>query len=70
MVADDPLRTTWDGAQAVVRVTIVRAFPNCPRSIHRMELKQLSVYAPAPGHQPPEPEWKAMEVFRDYLPAE
>ena len=20
------------------------------------------------GHQPPEPEWKAMDVFRDYLP--
>jgi predicted pyridoxine 5'-phosphate oxidase superfamily flavin-nucleotide-binding protein len=66
--ADDPLLGTWEGAQAVVRVTVVRAFPNCPRYIHRMTIDQLSKYAPAPGHVPPEPEWKAMEVFRDYLP--
>jgi predicted pyridoxine 5'-phosphate oxidase superfamily flavin-nucleotide-binding protein len=69
-VADvDPLLSTWEGAQAVVRITVVRAFRNCPRYIHRMALGELSVFAPAPGHQPPEPEWKAMEAFRDYLPA-
>jgi uncharacterized protein len=68
-VADaDPLLSTWEGAQAVVRVTVVRAFPNCPRYIHRMELRELSMFAPAPGYQPPEPEWKAMEQFRNYLP--
>lgn len=65
---DDPLRSTWDGAQAVVRVTVAQAFPNCPRYIHRMALGDLSVFAPAPGHRPPEPEWKAMAEFRDYLP--
>lgn len=64
----DPLLSTWEGAQAVVRIKVVRAFPNCPRYIHQMELDQLSVFAPAPGHQPPEPEWKTMAVFRDYLP--
>jgi predicted pyridoxine 5'-phosphate oxidase superfamily flavin-nucleotide-binding protein len=69
IAAADPLLPTWEGAQAVVRVTVVRAFPNCPRYIHRMALDELSVFAPAPGHEPPEPEWKAMEVFRDYLPA-
>lgn len=68
VAVDDPLLPTWDGAQAVVRVTVVRAFPNCPRYIHRMELKALSVFAPAPGHQPPEPDWKSMAAFRDYLP--
>ncbi len=66
--SDDPLLAAWDGAQAVVRVTVVQAFPNCPRYIHRMKLEELSVYAPAPGHVPPDPEWKAMGVFRDYLP--
>lgn len=65
---DDALLASWDGAQTVVRVTVARAFPNCPRYIHRMALEQLSVFAPAPGHQPPEPAWKAMEEFRDYLP--
>lgn len=64
----DPLLPTWEGAQAVVRIKVVRAFPNCPRYIHRMVLDAFSVFAPAPGHQPPEPEWKSMEVFRDYLP--
>jgi predicted pyridoxine 5'-phosphate oxidase superfamily flavin-nucleotide-binding protein len=69
-VADvDPLLPTWEGAQAVVRVTVVRAFPNCPRYIHQMALQQLSVFAPAPGHQPPEPAWKAMEEFRGFLPS-
>ena len=65
---DDPLVASWEGAQAIVRVTVVRAFPNCPRYIHRMKVEELSKYAPAPGHDPPEPEWKAMEVFRDFLP--
>lgn len=42
----DPLLSTWEGAQAVVRITVVRAFPNCPRYIHPMELHYLSVFAP------------------------
>jgi predicted pyridoxine 5'-phosphate oxidase superfamily flavin-nucleotide-binding protein len=58
----------FDGAQAAVRVAIERIFPNCPRYIHRLELIEHSVYAPRPGHLPPEPQWKQMEVFRDALP--
>lgn len=65
---DDPLLQTWDGAQLVVRVAVERAFPNCPRYIHRMAPVELSVYAPAPGHHPPVPEWKRDEAFREYLP--
>jgi len=34
----------------MVRVRAERIFPNCPRYIHRMQLLELSVYAPAPGH--------------------
>lgn len=67
---DDALLAAFDGAQFVVRVAATRIFPNCPRYIHRMELVEPSVYAPRPGHVPPEPEWKRMEVFRDYLPRE
>jgi hypothetical protein len=58
----------FDGADAVVRVTVERVFPNCPRYIHRMDLVEHSVYAPRPDHVPPEPEWKRMDVFRDALP--
>ena len=66
--ADDPLLAEFPGAQLVVRVRAERIFPNCPRYIHRMKLLDYSVYAPRAAHEPPEPDWKRMEVFRDALP--
>ena len=66
--SDDPLLAEFPGAQSIVRVHAERIFPNCPRYIHRMELVEHSVYAPRPGHEPPEPDWKRMDVFRDALP--
>jgi predicted pyridoxine 5'-phosphate oxidase superfamily flavin-nucleotide-binding protein len=68
VAADDPLLADFPGAQLVVRVRAERIFPNCPRYIHRMELVERSVYAPRSGHEPPEPDWKRLEVFRDALP--
>lgn len=66
---DDPdVVGAWEGAQLVVRVAVERIFPNCPRYIHPMRVESLSEYAPRPGHVPPEPEWKQMEIFRDALP--
>jgi uncharacterized protein len=65
---DDDLLAGFEGAQAVVRVTVQRIFPNCPRYIHRMEVREHSVYAPAPGHVPPQPDWKQSPEFRDALP--
>jgi hypothetical protein len=67
---DDELIDSFEGAQLIVRVTAEAIFPNCPRYIHRMELAEHSVYAPQPGHVPPVPDWKQMEIFRDYLPVE
>ncbi len=64
--ADDPLLGQVEGAQLVVRVQAQAIFPNCPRYIHRMQLVEQSVYAPRPGHTPPEPGWK--KSFRDVLP--
>ncbi len=65
---DDPLRPTYPGAQLIVRVAVERIFPNCPRYIHKMRLVAHSVYAPRLDHEPPEPDWKRMEEFRDALP--
>ncbi len=65
---DGDLLSNFDGAQAVVRVDIQRIFPNCPRYVHRMQLLDYSIYAPAPGHVPPEPDWKQSADFRDALP--
>jgi uncharacterized protein len=67
---DDELLGAFEGAQLIVRVQAARIFPNCPRYIHRMEVVEPSVYAPRPGHVPPVPDWKRMEVFRDALPRE
>jgi predicted pyridoxine 5'-phosphate oxidase superfamily flavin-nucleotide-binding protein len=64
----DPLLSTFQGAQLIVRVQAKDIFPNCPRYIHRMTLEEISAYAPAADYRPPVPAWKEMEVFRDYLP--
>jgi len=65
---DDPLLGEIPGAQLIVRVRAERIFPNCPRYVHHMQLVEPSVYAPGQAHEPPEPEWKRMDVFRDALP--
>ena len=64
----DPLLAEFAGAQLVVRVTAERIFPNCPRYIDRWALVEPSPYAPAPGHEPPPPDWKRSPEFRDHLP--
>ena len=56
------------GAQLVVRVTVERIFPNCPRYIHTMKLVEHSVYAPRADQEAPTPRWKQMKEFRDALP--
>ena len=65
---DELMLEMFEGAQLVVRVEADRIFPNCPRYIHQMQMVEPSVYAPTPGHTPPVPEWKQMDVFRPYLP--
>ena len=66
---DADLLSTFEGAQLVVTVRARHIFPNCPRYIHRMALVERSAYSPRPGHRPPTPDWKKMDVFRDYLPS-
>ena len=64
----DPLLSDFPGAQLIIRVKAERIFPNCPRYIHKMKLVEHSVYAPAPGHTAPVPDWKRIPVFKDHLP--
>ena len=68
--ADDPLMGEFEGAQLMVRVRAERIFPNCPRYLHRMQLVELSAYAPCEGKVPPVPEWKKFPQFREVLPKE
>ncbi len=67
--ADDPLMGEFEGAKLVVRVEAEKIFPNCPRYIHRMQLVELSAYAPCEGKVPPIPAWKKFAEFNDVLPA-
>lgn len=65
---DDPLLSKFEGAQLVVRVQAEHIFPNCPRYIHRLPFDTLSEFTPGSGNEPPEPAWKQMDAFRDFLP--
>ena len=65
---DEEILAGFEGAQLVVRVEATNIFPNCPRYIHKMHTDEPSVYAPRTGHTPPVPDWKQMDVFKDYLP--
>ena len=52
---EDPLLSAFEGAQAVIRVTPVDIFPNCPRNIPRMRLVEESQYIPRCGAERVEP---------------
>jgi predicted pyridoxine 5'-phosphate oxidase superfamily flavin-nucleotide-binding protein len=66
--ADDPLMGEFEGAQMIVRVRAEKIFPNCPRYIHRMQLVEVSPYAPCEGKVPPVPAWKTFPQFKEVLP--
>ncbi len=65
---DDPMMAEFPGAQALVRVTPVDIFPNCPRYIPDPAAAKPSPYIPHKDEPPVEPKWKAMDMFRDVVP--
>ncbi len=67
---EDSLLAMYPGADMVVRVRAEEIFPNCPRYVHKMQMMELSVYAPRSNYEPPAPAWKQMEAFRDHLPSD
>ncbi len=65
---DDPLLADMPGGQVLIRVTPTDIFPNCPRYIPNLELKEPSPYAPAAHKQPVEPAWKTFDDYKDVVP--
>lgn len=57
----------YPGANAVLRVQVLRVFPNCGRYVHTDE--GISKYVPAEGYDPPAPSWKQLPMLNDVLPA-
>ena len=55
------------GAKLVVRI-VCELYSNCVRSVHNLTTGEISPYMPAPGHEPPAPEWKSRDYIRDILP--
>jgi predicted pyridoxine 5'-phosphate oxidase superfamily flavin-nucleotide-binding protein len=65
---EDPLMAGFPGAQALIRLTPDRIFPNCPRYIPDAATGTPSPYVPKAGEPPLEPAWKSFDVFRDVVP--
>jgi predicted pyridoxine 5'-phosphate oxidase superfamily flavin-nucleotide-binding protein len=65
---DDALLSSMPGAQLVVRVSVERVFPTCPRYIHTMQRVAASPHVPREGATPPRPGWKDDARFVDSLP--
>lgn len=65
---DDPLMASFEGAQALVRVTPEDVFPNCPRNIPRHAVQEASPYVPRCDEPRLEPAWKGFEMFADVVP--
>ena len=66
--ASDELVSLWPEAQFAVVVHTTAVFPNCPRYIHRYELKQRSAFVPRADHSTPVPSWKRSDWAADALP--
>lgn len=65
---DDRLLKRFSGADLIVRVNIQTVFANCPRYIHKMEIKEESVFVPGAVHPSPVAEWKRLAEYADVLP--
>jgi len=68
LIFDDPVIAITPGPQLMVCVTPTDIFPNCPRYIPHIEVKEQSIYAPQPDCAPVEPAWKSMDALKDVVP--
>ena len=68
VVFDDPLMAQFEGAQALIRLTPVDIFPNCPRYIPDPANAKASPYVPEAGEPRVEPAWKDNAAWKDVVP--
>ena len=65
---EDLLLAGTVGAQLIVRVKARAIFPNGARYIPTMQVESPSIYAPRADYDPPEPEWKTFDDFKEFVP--
>lgn len=68
VVLEDPLMREFVGAQALVRVTPIDIFPNCPRYIPDLATGKPSPYVPRDDRPPLEPVWKSNAAWKEVVP--
>jgi uncharacterized protein len=68
VVLDDPLMREFAGAQALIRVTPIDIFPNCPRYIPDLATGKPSPYVPCAEQPPLEPAWKSNPAWQKVVP--
>jgi uncharacterized protein len=66
----DALLSEYPEAQFVVRVSVTRVFPNCPRYIHKYKRVERSPFVPTIGRETPVPNWKKSDWACDVLPVD
>ncbi len=66
--SDDPLMEAYAEAELIVRVQLSRMWVNCPRYIHKYEIKELSHYVPGQKEETPLAGWKRIDLMQDVLP--
>lgn len=68
VVLEDPLMNEFVGAQALIRVTPIDIFPNCPRYIPDLAAGKPSPYIPCAEQPPLEPGWKSNPAWQEVVP--
>ena len=68
VVLEDPLIREFVGAQALVRVTPIDIFPNCPRYVPDLATGRPSPYVPREEQPPLELGWKSNPAWRELVP--
>jgi predicted pyridoxine 5'-phosphate oxidase superfamily flavin-nucleotide-binding protein len=68
VVLEDPLMREFAGAQALIRVTPIDIFPNCPRYIPDPATGKPSPYVPRCDQPPVEPGWKSNPAWKELVP--
>lgn len=67
VLTDASATCAFHEAEAVLRIRVVRVFPNCGRYIHQNG--EISPYVPQPERETPIPDWKRSPFLREVLPA-